>query len=157
MVQIFLFEINKYLSAIRVRGLDLDQSWWTSVYSPNVELVPRTFITADCPLTPHLLRMAAGYARSSRDYALMFCYFNNRRAFDAYIRAYGGDTVIVIGPLADDGDVHTDPRPLALKFATIGRWRMRARVQLDDVNENVAVIYVRDDVLQSPTNMYQKL
>lgn len=146
---------NYVRADMRVFGLDLDESWWTSAYAPAMrDLVPRTFVSPNAAVTSTLLRTAAA-SESCADgdvdgFALLFCYFNDRSAFDAYVNAFGGRIVVVIGPLADD-DIVTDPRPLDLLQDTNGSaiavrngWRLGGSVGLDDEGVNVAVLYVKD-------------
>lgn len=130
---------------IQCSGLELGQSWWTSAHSPVTTLVPRTFLPVGkaAGVTAQTLRAAA--PTTCDDFALLFCYFNDRRAFDAYVRVYWGPIIVVVGPATAECDVVTDPRPLDLATAKEDGWRIRARVRLDnrDVDGNVAVIYVR--------------
>lgn len=42
--------------------------------------------------------------------ALLFCYFNNRPAFNDYLKHFKGDVIIIIGP-GIGKNVHTDPKP----------------------------------------------
>lgn len=133
-------------AAIRVCGLELDQSWWTSAYSPLPPLVPCTFVSATDGISAELLQTAVAPIADDRptvDYGLLFCYFNDGAAFDAYVRAYTGRTVIVVGPASAHGDIVTDPRPLDVRFEAPG-WRLRATLRLDEADVNVAAIYVRD-------------
>lgn len=133
----------KFVSDIQCSGLELDQSWWTSGHSPPTSLVPRTFLpVGKGAVTAQTLRSASPTTCDA--FALLFCYFNDRRAFDAYVRVYWGPLIVVVGPLSAECDVVTDPRPLDLATTKGSDWRIRARVRLDnDANGNVAVIYVR--------------
>lgn len=129
---------------IDVTGLDLADSWWTSPYSPMAATIQRTFIRSDRPVTAQTLRYATGTsADGDGEFALLFCYFNDRAAFEAYVRVYEGRWVILVGACAEmDELVVTDPRPWELAGAA--EWRIVASVLFDrEINGNVAVIYER--------------
>lgn len=104
---------------IPVSGLELDRSWWTSPYAP------KTFIDlhfTNCPITSDFLRRCASSATTTSDnFALLFCYFNNRTAFLDYVEVFTGELIIIIGPAENSGIV-TDPTPMNPQFANDQEW-----------------------------------
>lgn len=118
--------------------------------------MPRTFVSANEVVTSRLLQKAVAADDSARGdvdgFALLFCYFNDRTAFDAYVNAFEGRFVVVIGPLANDGIV-TDPRPLDVlqqkdlsAISVRNGWQLGGCVRLDDEGGNVAVLYVKREI-----------
>lgn len=84
-------------------GVEVDIAWWHSKYAPP------TFI----PLlltTPKLDKKTIDVLQNSTNTALLFCYFNNRPAFEEYMKNYSGKCLVIIGP-GDGKGVHTDPKP----------------------------------------------
>lgn len=112
-----------------VVGVEADKSWWSSVYSPPQFLKRTIYIdNVDADI------------RVPSDYALLFCYFNNGRAFVDYMNNYAGQVVIVIGP--DVGQNRTtDPLPFDKKFNELG-WKMRNARKLDN-RKDYAAVYTR--------------
>lgn len=120
---------------VKVSGLELDKSWWISPYAPQ------TFVDlkfTEKQITSDFLQMCAN--TRSDQFALLFCYFNNREAFLQYIRAYDGDFVIIIGPVNEF--VVTDPQPLNPKFEN-DDWYLLSYYQLEDENQNCISFFKR--------------
>lgn len=122
---------------VNVCGLELDNSWWKSSYSP------RTFIdlkfTTDKCVDSGFLNECAGW--SSDRYALLFCYFNNRNAFLDYVRAYDGQMIIIVGPI-DGNKIVTDPIPLNPQFEHEDQWQLVGQCMMNDF-DNCMAIYRR--------------
>lgn len=134
----FFFSVKKYSQlifvkfweGIKVSGLELDKSWWTSSYAPDT-FIPLNF--TETPINADFLQKCAG----SSDFCLMFCYFNNDAAFRDYLRHFRGDFVVIGGPKLGAG-IHTDPSPDALlgdKF-----WELKAKIDVGD-STNIITIY----------------
>lgn len=129
-------------TGIPVRGLELDQSWWTSVYSPPA-FINLNFISLSKTITSKFLRQCAVedgsdidmIGRKSTEFALLFCYFNDKIAFNEYVQAYEGRLIIIIGPEGCSGTV-TDPQPLNPKFeySPDYRWSIETIVNIDNFN-----------------------
>lgn len=124
-------------------GLERDRSWWTSAYSPTT-FIELSFIQPDEEITGDLLNRAAANATGStkkysseRSYhfALLFCYFNDKEAFDAYVRAFDGPLIILVGPEACSGTV-TDPQPLNPQFekSETHFWTIETIINIDSFN-----------------------
>lgn len=123
-------------TAVPVTGLELDKSWWQSAYSP------KTFVElrfTDSELTSAFLADCASAA--SEEFALLFCYFNSRDAFLQYMRCYGGNCVIIVGPMSER-HVVTDPNPLSPRFED-DDWTLFDCYQFNDMLENCMSVYVR--------------
>ncbi|XP_013192849.1 uncharacterized protein LOC106136753 [Amyelois transitella] len=94
--------INKF-TGLPVTGVEVDSAWWHCKYAPP------TFIPL--LLTPEEINEdVINLLQSGIETALLFCYFNNRPAFEEYIKHYSGNVMIIIGPGYGKG-VHTDPKP----------------------------------------------
>lgn len=122
-----------------VSGIDLSNSLWTSNYSP-AKFIRTNFIEGD-PTTEYLQECAA----TADNFALLFCYFNNRSAFDKYMESYRGNMVIIVGPRNDCGIV-TDPLPLDPKFCehNASKWVVESVVDIDVDDYNVLAVYRRE-------------
>ena len=74
------------------------------------------------------------------NFALMFCYFNNRSAFLEYLKLYEGNYVIIVGPV-NKIDIYTDPLPLEPNFPDdlVQKWKLTKSLVLDC--NNVFVLY----------------
>lgn len=110
---------------VKVIGLETDVRWWNSKYSPNT-FVDLKFIEQQ--ITCESLNGCID--SEPNQFALLFCYFNNRDAFLEYVRAYNGDLIIIIGPSSEQYIV-TDPNPLNPKFEKYDEW-----IQLDHCHFN---------------------
>lgn len=89
---------------ICVFGLEYNENWWFSKYSPRT-FIKINFTSTD--ITPDYLNRCAG---NTANYALMFCYFNDRKAFNNYLKCYMGTDLIIIGPY-EHQEVVTNPMP----------------------------------------------
>lgn len=119
-----------------VIGLELDKSWWTSPYSP------KTFIKlkfTDHPITNQFLKDCIQLRNNQ--FALLFCYFNNRQAYLEYLRAYEGDVIIIVGPSSEQHIV-TDPNPLNPHFEN-DEWILYDFYKFNDQLSNCMSIFRR--------------
>lgn len=116
-------------------GLELDDSWWTSAYSP------KTFIKLNFTksITTQCLNDSVG-CTNGNTFVLLFCYFNNRNAFLEYVHAFNGNTIIIIGPKEGEGIV-TDPLPLNPQFEC-AEWAIDSVIEMEN-SVNVIVFYRR--------------
>lgn len=122
----------------RVVGLELDGSWWKSKYSP------KTFIElkfTEHPITQQFLR-ACIQCTDTDEFALLFCYFNNRSAFHEYVRAFNGNLIIIVGP-ASEQHIVTDPNPLNPHFERDNDWKLIDYCQFNDQLSNCMSIFQR--------------
>lgn len=75
------------------------------------------------------------------DFALFFCYFNNRPAFNKYVEAYKGKHIIIIGP-AKDTNRYTEPDPLSPNFTADQHFAIVHLSKFGD-NQDFIAIYER--------------
>lgn len=87
-----------------MNGLEIDQKYW----SRKKKFIPMHFVDGRTVTSQVLLDTCAS---KNWNFALFFCYFNHRSAFDAYIKTYKGNFVVIIGPAANTNR-YTDPLPL---------------------------------------------
>ncbi|XP_037038727.1 uncharacterized protein LOC119076149 [Bradysia coprophila] len=129
------------MTGLPVSGIELKHSLWSSNYSP-AKFIKVKFIV-DEPSTEYLRESAS----TVDNFALLFCYFNNRSAFDKYIEAYDGNVVLIIGPRSDCNIV-TDPLPLDPKFCGHNgfKWAVKAVININDYEDdcNILAVYRRD-------------
>ncbi|KAJ6633619.1 hypothetical protein Bhyg_16805, partial [Pseudolycoriella hygida] len=125
-------------TGLPVRGIEMSNSLWMSNYSPT-QFIKMNFIEGD-PSTMYLQECAA----TRDDFALLFCYFNNKSAFDNYVEEYHGNVLIIIGPRNDCGIV-TDPLPLNPNFCSLNgfEWELESVIDVDDDDYNVVAVYRR--------------
>lgn len=84
-------------------GVEVDNAWWQCKYAPPM-FIPLLF-------THSKLERDVITPLQDTSTALLFCYFNNRPAFEDYLKHYRGHVIIIIGPGDGKTDVHTDPKP----------------------------------------------
>lgn len=84
-----------------VTGYEVNEEWWSSKYCNP------PFISLTYAFSEHL---------NSRN-ALLFCYFNDGKAFRKYIDCYKGPLVFIIGPGSGVGR-YTDPEPFHPNFGS---------------------------------------
>ncbi|XP_022826116.1 uncharacterized protein LOC111356103 [Spodoptera litura] len=89
-------------TGVPVSGIEVDGAWWSCKYAPP------NFIPLH--ITPtEMDKETISIVQRNKNAALLFCYFNNRKAFDDYLKYYDGNVLIIIGP--HEKAVHTDPKP----------------------------------------------
>lgn len=123
-------------TGLSVSGIELANSLWTSNYSPS-KFIKVNFIDGD-PSTKYLEECAI----TVDNFALLFCYFNNRSAFDKYVQEYTGNVVIIVGPRNYCGIV-TDPLPMNPQFSNEGKWVVESVIDIED-GCNVVAVYKRE-------------
>lgn len=108
----------------------MDRGWWESAYAPPVFL-------------PLVYADEAHYSdiTTSKNVALLFCYFNNVSAFSDYMRQYQGTCFIVIGPGEGRG-THTHPAPFNIQLESEFTWKMVAFQEVQHTKDFIA-IYVK--------------
>lgn len=136
-------KIIRKFEGVPVGGIELGNSWWTSTYSPTT-FIKLHFIAGDP--NEQFLRNCAP---TSNDFALLFCYFNNRTSFDKYIEGYTGKIVIIVGPKNDCGVV-TDPLPLAPEFkeSNGSDWVLDSVIGIGVDDCNVVATYRRNHLIK---------
>ncbi|XP_046449716.1 uncharacterized protein LOC124198094 isoform X1 [Daphnia pulex] len=108
-----LFEwLIKSSTGLPVIGYEIDQGWWESRYSP-----PKFLSGISC-IEPTTL------PELNSKFALLFCYFNDSKAFEAYLDSFTGDCVILVGPDEKNKIRYCDPQPFQLKDSK--GWRTHA-------------------------------
>ncbi|XP_067625799.1 uncharacterized protein [Eurosta solidaginis] len=120
-----------------VYGVEVDRSWWESKYAI------KNFIKLN--YIDDLNSKDQGYLKKcctlqTWDFTLMFCYFNNRTAFNNYLQMYKGGSLMIIGPRAEMGIV-TDPFPLEPQFPEQQKWSLNTTLNIGKVD--VIALYSR--------------
>lgn len=110
-------------------GYEVNEEWWKSKYS-----CPQFIELNYSPDTPDPSML-------NPNYALLFCYFNNRPAFNEYIKCYKGNMIIIIGPGEGKGR-HTDPEPFNPNFYS-DDWILDDYEEIKNSRDFIA-IYVRN-------------
>lgn len=124
-------------TAVRVIGVELDNSWWQSKYAPKT-FIPLKF--TEHPITNQFLRTCI-QCDDEKEFALLFCYFNNRGAFHEYVRAFDGDIIIIVGPTTEK--IVTDPNPLNPHFERSDDWTLVDVCQFNDQLSNCMSVFRR--------------
>ncbi|KAF5301132.1 hypothetical protein FQR65_LT08962 [Abscondita terminalis] len=118
--------LHKYTN-FSVIGYEVNKEWWTSKYSMP-QFIDVQFLTMP-PKSEYL----------PKNYALLFCYFNNGEAFQEYISVYHGKLLFIIGPGKGRG-THTNPDPL--KPNLNDTWGLSTYEEVGDTKDIIAV-YVK--------------
>lgn len=116
----------------KVCGLEIDKKYW-SRKNPFISL---QFVDGQKVDSQVLLDSCAC---RNWNFALLFCYFNNRLAFDEYIEVYKGNFVIIIGPAANTNR-YTDPLPF--DFQDNNEFQLNYQCDFGD-NKDILAIYER--------------
>lgn len=121
---------------MKITGLEVDKDWWMrhKPFIPLNFLAPNQEITSQFLLDSSLFR--------NWNFALMFCYFNCREAFNQYVEAYRGNWIIIIGP-ADKTGRYTEPLPLDKEFQKNKNYKLVCFQEFGD-NHDIIAIYERD-------------
>lgn len=122
---------------MEVLGVELDHAWWLGRHSLG-PFAPLVFLddVVDEATSP--------FASCSSDSALLFCYFNDRRAFQDYLVTFPGRVCVIAGPGLQSGSVHCDPEPLNENTRQmLCGWTLCHARQVADTLDWIAV-YVRD-------------
>lgn len=104
-----------------VIGYEINREWWTSKYS--------------VPMFINLIYSDNSVKLNSK-HALLFCYFNNGRAFREYIQNYDGNLIFIIGPGKGRG-THTDPQPFQPNFEN-NEWILNDYQEVKDSKDFIA-------------------
>ena len=121
--------LSDYFLDCDVLGVEIDQSWWRSRYSPPIFLKNMIFVS-----DPESL------VEVPEKYGLLFCYFNNGPVFLKYLKEYKGNVIFVIGP--DSGqNRYTNPLPFDQQFVDHG-WRLSMSREII-LSKDYICMYVR--------------
>lgn len=118
---------------ISVTGIEVDGAWWHCKYAPP------TFI----PLivTSPQLNEDVLLELGNKDNAILFCYFNNRSAFENYLKHFCGPVLVIIGPDQGKG-VYTEPGP----FEKILGWELYKWREVRQSKDFLSVYFRRVEV-----------
>ncbi|CAG9787436.1 unnamed protein product [Diatraea saccharalis] len=120
-------------TGVPVSGVEVDGAWWHCKYAPPT-FIPLMMTTSK--LEDDLISIL----RASNTTALLFCYFNNRDAFEDYLKYYSGKVLIIIGPKGKG--VHTDPKPFGDLNDTWKLWKSQeVRSSMDYIAVYLKNIY----------------
>ncbi|XP_073818437.1 uncharacterized protein [Musca autumnalis] len=138
-----LFEwiIRESLS-MEIYGLEVDRDWWCSNYAIK-SFIELNYVDSMELTNEDYLRTCC--LRDSWNFALLFCYFNNRPAFLQYLNLYKGRWICIIGPM-EKRNIYTDPLPLEPNFPqSVGvTWKLKATLQMGD--NDVMALYEKQDI-----------
>ncbi|XP_004925293.2 uncharacterized protein LOC101743729 [Bombyx mori] len=120
-------------TGISVTGIEVDGAWWHCKYAPP------TFI----PLivTSPQLNEDVLLELGNKDNAILFCYFNNRSAFENYLKHFCGPVLVIIGPDQGKG-VYTEPGP----FEKILGWELYKWREVRQSKDFLSVYFRRVEV-----------
>lgn len=144
------YEFKKifFVIDLLIKGIELDESWWSSSHSPKM-FIPVNFIN-DEELKPKFLRECSYSSIDDstvldNNFALLFCYFNNRNAFQNYVDKFEGNVIIIIGP--NGKSVFTDPNPFRPNFTyeceDTRKWNLVDSLEIGD-SKDFIVIFSRE-------------
>lgn len=126
----------KNLIGIKIRGLEVDKNWWT-LHSTHI---PLSFVGQDQEVTPQLLLDSS--LSKNWNFALMFCYFNCRAAFNKYVESYKGNWIIIIGP-SEKTNRYTEPMALDQEFSSNPNYKLVSFHEFGD-NRDIISIYEKN-------------
>lgn len=94
------------------------------------------FLEVEQKITPEAILKSC--SKSNWDFAVLFCYFNNQKVFNEYVKAYQGKYVIIIGP-AENTNRYTEPLPHSPKFEESGNYKLIHFSDFGDNRDHIAV------------------
>lgn len=138
-----LFEL---FVGLEIYGLEVDQKWWQSPYAiaPFISTIRYLEQTQWNDLSDdgrrRFLQECCSCERDQNDwnFVLMFCYFNDFKAFLQYLCLYQGVWLLIIGPATTDSSslIFTEPLPLQANFnrltveAGAGNWVLYKKISI---------------------------
>ncbi|XP_018797144.1 PREDICTED: uncharacterized protein LOC108974028 isoform X1 [Bactrocera latifrons] len=122
---------------VAVNGIEVDRSWWESKYAIK-SFININYFNENENLKNYLQKCCN---LENWNFALMFCYFNNRTAFLNYIKMYKGNILLIVGPKTGV-NVYTEPLPLEPHFPGRSRWELKATLNIG--NLDVIAFYTKD-------------
>jgi hypothetical protein len=117
---------------VKITGLEVDRNWW----SRHKSFIPLKFLEPDQKISPQFLLDTT--MMKNWNFTLLFCYFNNRAAFDEYVECYRGNFIIIIGP-AENTYRYTEPLPLDKEFRQNENYKL---VHLSEFGNNRDLIAI---------------
>lgn len=113
----FILTLTWIFLGVKVTGLEVDKSWW----SRQSSFIPLKFLEPDQAISPQFLLDTC--MSKNWNFALLFCYFNNREAFNEYVKCYRGNFIIIIGP-EENTNRYTEPMPNDKEFQQNGKFKL---------------------------------
>lgn len=120
---------------MKISGLEVDKDWWM-LHKPFIQ---QNYVASNQEITSKLLLESSLFI--NWNFALMFCYFNCRFAFNQYVDVYRGNWIIIIGPAEKTGR-YTDPLPLDVEFGANKNFKFVCSHEFGD-NQDIIAIYER--------------
>lgn len=148
---------------LKVYGLEVDRNWWQSSYAIAPFITNMRYLeeidwsTFNSHRKGRFLQECCCSSQSEDDdwnFALMFCYFNDCKAFLHYLSLYGGSWLLLFGPAITSSSspsaaIYTEPLPLQEDFqqlteeAGAGQWLLHTKLSIG--SNNVLALYRRTD------------
>jgi hypothetical protein len=122
---------------VKITGLEVDQNWWSRQQS----YIPLKFLAPDQAITPQFLLDTC--LMKNWNFTLLFCYFNNRAAFNEYVKCYKGEFIVIIGP-AENTFRYTEPLPLDEEFRKNENYKLVHLCEFGN-NHDLIAIYEKNE------------
>lgn len=113
-------------------GLEVDRYWWNK----RQPFIPLKFLEPDQAITSQLLLDTC--MSKNWNFSLLFCYFNNRPAFNEYVKCFKGNFIIIIGPAANTNR-YTEPLPLDEEFQKNEDYKLVHSKEFGDNHDLIAI------------------
>jgi hypothetical protein len=124
------------LVGVKITGLEVDKNWW----SRQKPFIPLKFLEPNQPITSQFLLDTC--LSKNWNFSLLFCYFNNRPAFNEYVKHYKGNFIIIIGP-AENTCRYTEPLPTDKEFQKNGNYKLVHLTEFGN-NRDLIAIYEKN-------------
>ncbi|XP_055386635.1 uncharacterized protein LOC129615446 [Condylostylus longicornis] len=125
----------------RVYGIEINEKWWTSKYSPT-KFIQLNYVD-NVDINMEFLKKCAN---NTENFILFFCYFNCFKTFRKYLNSYNGKYLMIIGP--DDTKhknqkIFTEPGPFNLGLnSNENVWKLYKFFEIDN-NGNFLAFYIK--------------
>lgn len=114
----------------------MDRNWWLR----QKPFIPLKFLEPGQEISSQFLLDTC--LSKNWNFSLLFCYFNNRDAFNEYVKCYKGTYVIIIGP-AENTFRYTEPLPLDKEFQKNEKFKLVHMAEFGN-NRDLIAIYEKN-------------
>lgn len=138
-IKILNLSLDKSLFlGLNIVGLEVDSNWWNSKYSPE-PFIPLKYLNESKTITSTFLEQTVNNGKcGSRDFALLFCYFNCKPAFREYVNAYNGKHILMIGP-GNNTKRYTECSPMDPPFRENTNYQLVHFHEFGDNKDHIAI------------------
>lgn len=123
---------------MNIVGLEVDSNWWNSKYSPK-PFIPLKYLNPTQKINSAFLEQTVNHSKKGiKNFALLFCYFNCKPAFQEYVNSYRGNHIIIIGP-GKNTERFTECSPTEPPFTNTQKFQLVRLSEFGDNKDHIAI------------------